>query len=263
MELGIGEFSINQDRKRTKILISELPFSPLGQGSLWKPEDWQGDGAFDDVIRDLEVTNPGINVVGRPHWIGSLTSHKSHKHTQGSVVFTVELTDEVKACLDKPRIMVFSRKRPVRIWAELRASSVCSRCLRHGHVAIMCPGPMACKFCDGCHLSTQHECSVRGCSAAKGSLCTYVKLACRLCSRVGHLTGDPFCPDLRAPTTDASSGGSSPSSRKMVSEETTKLRIMHRSKQKLVKSVQHEAVERQMAGSTASKASRRPCSNSL
>jgi len=245
MELGINGFSFTQDRKRVKVLVSGLSLSPLGVGSLWKPEDWQGDGAFDDMIRDLEVTNPGFNVVGRPHWIGSLAGHKSHKHTTGSVVFVVELTDAVKACLDRRNVMVFSRRRPMRIWAELKATSVCTRCLRHGHVAVMCRAAIACKFCDGGHLSTQHKCSVRGCVAAMGSLCSHVNLACRLCSRIGHLTGDLSCPNLRAPTATASGRDSSPSSGKMVSEETTKLGITDRSAQKLVKSKEYLEVEKQ------------------
>jgi len=200
MEPGINGFSINQHRKRVKILISELPLSPLGVGAVWKPEDWHGDGAFDNLIRDLEVTNPGFNIVGRPHCIGCLTGHKAHKHTQGSVVFVVELSDSVKTCLDRRTVMVYRRRRPIRIWVELNATSVCTRCLRHGHVAVMCRAPVACKFCDGGHLSTLHQCSVRDCKAAVGSLCTHVRLACRLCLRIGHLTGDPACPDLRAPT---------------------------------------------------------------
>ena len=130
------------------------------------------------------------------------------------------------------------------IWAEIKATSVCTRCLRHGHVAVMCRAAIACKFCDGGHLSTQHKCSVRGCSAAVGSLCSHISLTCRLCSRAGHLTGDPACPNLRAPTSTASGCDSSPSSGKMVSEETTKLGITDRSAQKLVKSSRAKAVDK-------------------
>ena len=79
------------------------------------PQDWQGEGAFYDMICDLEVTNTGFNVVGRPHWIGSLAGHKTHKHTTGLVVFVVELTDAVKSCLDHKNVIVYSRKRPMRI----------------------------------------------------------------------------------------------------------------------------------------------------
>jgi len=263
MELGINGFSISQDRKRIKILVSGLSLSPLRVGSLWKPEDWQGDGAFDDMIRDLEVTNPGINVVGRPHWIGSLAGHKSHKHTTGSVVFVVELTDVVKGCLDRRSVMVFGRRRPVRIWAELKATSVCTRCLRHGHVAVMCRSPIACKFCDGGHLSTAHKCPVRDCSATVGMLCSYVSLSCRLCSRVGHLTGDLSCPNLRAPTATGSGSDSSPSSGKMVSEETTKLGITDRSAQKLVKSSKAMVVDRLLAAAPAPLKANRPRRDSL
>ena len=48
-------------------MVLELPLSPLGIGVVWKPEDWHRDGAFDALIMDLEVTNPGFNSVWRPH----------------------------------------------------------------------------------------------------------------------------------------------------------------------------------------------------
>jgi len=137
-----------------------------------------------------------------------------------------------------------------------------TRYLQHGHLAVMCCAPVACKFCDSGHLSTQHECSVQGCKAAAGSLSSHDKLSCRLCSRVGHLTGDLSCPNLQAPTATTSGSDSSPSSGKMVSEETTKLGITERFQQKLVKSVQNYAVDRQLAVDASPKAGR-PCSNSL
>ncbi|RPA88495.1 hypothetical protein L873DRAFT_1824442 [Choiromyces venosus 120613-1] len=217
MGLGLNGFSFCQDTKKIKILISHLPLSPAGVRGSWEVADWQNDNSFDDLIRDLEVTNPGVHVVGRPHWIGSLARHKQYKHNQGSVVFVVDFSPEVRASLDHGSIMVYSRRRPVRIWAELKATSICDRCLRHGHVAVMCRAPVACKFCDGGHHSKQHSCPVCDCSAATGSLCTHVKLECRLCSRVGHLTGDPSCPDLRV----SSPTSSPPRPDKMVSDETS------------------------------------------
>ncbi|RPA88909.1 hypothetical protein L873DRAFT_1796415 [Choiromyces venosus 120613-1] len=80
MGLGLNGFSFCQDTKKVKILISQLPLSSAGVRSSWGVSDWQGDAAFDDMIRDLEVTNPGFNIVGRPHWIGSLAGHKQYKH---------------------------------------------------------------------------------------------------------------------------------------------------------------------------------------
>ena len=77
-----------------------------------------------------------------------------------------------------------------------------------------------------------------------------------MCSGVGHLTGDPSCPNLRGPTADCSNSGSSPTSGKMVSEETTNLGITDHFMQKLVKSVKGEAVERMMVADAAPKAGR-------
>ncbi|KAG0133457.1 hypothetical protein HOY82DRAFT_538195 [Tuber indicum] len=113
MGLGIGGLSFHHDTPKIKVLVLELPFAPCGIGAAWKPEDWQGESAFDDLVRDLEVTNPGFNVVGRPHWIGSLASQMTHKHVKGSVVFVVERNSAVTAAIEKRRVVVFSRRRPL------------------------------------------------------------------------------------------------------------------------------------------------------
>src|SRR5205807_5912707 len=107
---------------------------------------------------------------------------------------------------------------------------------------------------------SQHQCSVRDCQAAVGSLCTHVRLACRLCSRIGHLTGDSACPDLRAPSSPPSS---SPNSGKLVSEETSKLGITDGSISTLVKDSRTAAVEAQLAAKAASTKTGRPRSSSL
>ncbi|RPB03958.1 hypothetical protein L873DRAFT_1799938 [Choiromyces venosus 120613-1] len=264
MGLGLNGFSFCQDMKKIMILISQLPLSPAGVRGSWEVADWQNDNSFDDLIWDLEVTNPGVHVVGRPHWIGSLAGHKQYKHNQGSVVFVVDFTPEVRASLDHKSIMVYSRQRPVRIWAELKATSICDRCLCHGHVAVMCRAPVACKFCDGGHHSTQHSCPVCDCSAATGSLCTHVKLECRLCSHVGHLTGDPSCPDLKV----SSPTSSPPRPDKMVSDETSPRGVTDGSIRKVfpdLRQVQTEGViDQKIAAETAAmKPASRSRSNSL
>src|SRR5205807_6654303 len=46
MEMGISGFSLCQDRKRIKVLVSQLPFAPSGVGATWDPSNWQGDAAW-------------------------------------------------------------------------------------------------------------------------------------------------------------------------------------------------------------------------
>ncbi|KAG0136019.1 hypothetical protein HOY82DRAFT_629005 [Tuber indicum] len=213
MGLGIGGFFFHHDTPKIKVLVSELPFALCGVGRAWKPEDWQGESAFDDLVRDLGVTNPRFNVVGRPHGIGSLASHKTHKHVKGSVVFVVERNSAVTAALEKRRVFVFSRRGPLRVWVMIKPTSMCERCLRHGHVAVMCRAPVTCKFCHGGHFTAQHSSPVTGCTTATGKPYTQVCLECRLYSRIGHLTGDSSCPNLRRPSLATS--GSSPSSTKV------------------------------------------------
>ncbi|CUS08058.1 unnamed protein product [Tuber aestivum] len=146
MELRLHSFAFGRDTKKIRVLASNLPFAPSGVGTTWQVEDWKGDSAFDDMIQDLEMSNPGFKVVGRPHWVGSLAGHKSHRHMQGSVVFTVELDPGVKEALGRSSVMVYSHRRPLRVWAEIKPTSLCRRCLQHGHVAVMCRAPFACKF---------------------------------------------------------------------------------------------------------------------
>ncbi|RPA90357.1 hypothetical protein L873DRAFT_1878052 [Choiromyces venosus 120613-1] len=126
--LGLNGFSFCQDMKKIKVLISPLPLSPADVPRSWEVADWQNDNSFDDLIWDLEVTNPGVHVVGRPHWIGSLAGYKQYRHNQSSVVFVVDFTPEVRASLDHGSMMVYSHQRPVQIWAELEATSICDHC---------------------------------------------------------------------------------------------------------------------------------------
>ncbi|CUS06643.1 unnamed protein product [Tuber aestivum] len=243
MELKVHSFTFCQDTKKVKILASNIPFAPSGVGNAWKVEDWHGDEAFDDMVRDIELSNPGIHLIGRPHWVGSLEGHKSRKHVLGSVILSVELNQKVKWALDRSSIMVYSRRRPLLIWADVKPSSICQRCLQRGHVAVMCRAPVACKFCDGGHYSVDHSCPVKDCRAAKGSLCSHVRSVCRLCSLVGHLTGDPACPGIQRPS--ASTPRSSSGMGKVAQEETTR-----------------KIDETAVLAATSLKASDRSCSNS-
>ncbi|KAG0133521.1 hypothetical protein HOY82DRAFT_640724 [Tuber indicum] len=234
MGLEIGGFSFHPTPPKSRCWFRSFPF-------LLPVLDWQGETAFDDLVRDLEVNNPGFNVVGRPHWIGSLASHKTHKHVKRSGVFFVERNSAVNAALEKRRVVVFSRRRPLGVWAQIKTTSLCERCLCHGHVAVMCRAHMARKFCDIGHFTAQHSSPIVRCTVPTGSLCTHVRLECQLCSHFGHFPGDSTCPNLHRPSPATS--GSSPSSTKVVSEETTKTGITDRSMQKLVKGPQTLAVE--------------------
>ncbi|CUS15684.1 unnamed protein product [Tuber aestivum] len=245
MELKLHSFTFCQDTKKIKVLASNIPFSPSGVGTTWEVEDWQGDSACDDLLRDIELSNPGIHIVGRPHWVGSLAGHKSHQHSSGSVVLTVELSPGVKSAVDCSSVMIYSRRRPLHVWVEIKSNSICHHCLGIGHVAVMCRAPAACKYCEGNHISTEHTCLIRGCPAGKGSLCSHVKLECRLCTGVGHVTGDPACPDIRRPSRASST--SSTSSDKGLSEETTIAEITDQSAQKLTKSAQSKSVDKENA----------------
>ncbi|RPA94021.1 hypothetical protein L873DRAFT_1941015 [Choiromyces venosus 120613-1] len=175
------------------------------------------------------------------------------------LIWDLEVTNS-----DHGSIMVYSRRRPIWIWAELKATSICNCCLHHGHVVVMCRAPVACKFCTGGHLSRDHSYPVRDCTAATGSLYTHVNLECHLCSHVGHLTGDPSCPDLKV----SSPTSSLPCRDKMVSDETSPQGVTDGSIQKVFpdpQQVQTESVidQKIAAESAAMKPASQSHSNSL
>jgi len=61
---GLTTFAFNKDVAKVKILVSGIPLAPTGRGSLWKPEEWTGDRAFDGLRTDVEGSNPGVITAG-------------------------------------------------------------------------------------------------------------------------------------------------------------------------------------------------------
>ena len=57
---GLTNFVFHKDVAKVKILVSGVPLAPTGRGSIWRPEDWTGDKAFDGLQTDIEGSNPGV-----------------------------------------------------------------------------------------------------------------------------------------------------------------------------------------------------------
>ena len=50
---GLTNFAFHLDVAKVKILVSGVPLTPTGRGSLGNPEDWTGDRAFDGLRTDI------------------------------------------------------------------------------------------------------------------------------------------------------------------------------------------------------------------
>lgn len=79
-ELGFKDnFYFERDIKKVKVYIASVPLKKGGNGADWDAEDWQGESAFHNMVNDLENSNPGIQVCGRPSWVGKFSIMKSRK----------------------------------------------------------------------------------------------------------------------------------------------------------------------------------------
>jgi len=94
-ELGpsaLTNFVFHKDVAKGKISVSGVPQAPTGRGSLWKPEDWTGDRAFDGLRTDIEGSNPDIVTACRPNMLGSVFAMKQAGATSCGIRFTLERT---------------------------------------------------------------------------------------------------------------------------------------------------------------------------
>jgi len=155
---GLTNFVFHKDVAKVKILVSGVPLAPTGRGSLWKPEDWTGDKAFDGLRTDIEGSNPGVITAGRPNMLGSVFAMKQAGATSCGIRFTLERNDASDAVLSSGRVFLFGKSRNARFFEEHRSTPVCNKCLQVGHVEMLCAFPPRCRFCFGDRLSKSHRC---------------------------------------------------------------------------------------------------------
>jgi len=191
---GLTNFVYHKDVAKVKILVSGVPLAPTGRGSLWKPEDWTGDRAFDGLRRDSEGSNPGVITAGRPNMLGSVFSMKQAGATSCGIRFTLERNDACDKVLSCGRVFLFGKSRNARFFEEHRSAPVCNKCLQVGHVEMLCAFPPRCRFCFGDHLSKSHRCGQLNCPGKDGQSCSHSVRRCMLCERSDHFTGYNRCP---------------------------------------------------------------------
>ena len=229
-ELGpsaLTNFVFHKDVAKVKILVSGVPLAPTGRGSLWKPEDWTGDRAFDGLWTDIEGSNPGVITAGWPNMLGSVYAMKQAGATSCGIRFTLERNDASEKVLSSGRVFLFGKSRNARFFEEHRSAPVCNKCLQVGHVEMLCAFPPCCPFCFGDHLSKSHRCGQLNCPGENGQSCSHTVRRCMLCERSDHFTGYNRCPVVLASgTSPAPAGAGSP----IVADDTSVTGVSDRSR---------------------------------
>jgi len=223
---GLTNFAFHKDVAKVKILVSGVPLAPTGRGSLWKPEDWTGDRAFDGLRTDIEGSNPGVITAGRPNMLGSVFAMKQAGATSCGIRFTLERNEASDRVLSSGRVFLFGKSRNARFFEEHRSAPVCNKCLQVGHVEMLCAFPPRCRFCFGDHLSKSHRCGQLNCPGENGQSCSHTVRRCMLCERSDHFTGYDRCPVVvTSGSSPAPTGAMSP----VVADDTSVTGVSDRS----------------------------------
>ena len=146
-EMGLEEFEFVRDTKKIKVYVAMVPLMKGGYGREWRIEDWQEVNSFDQLIADIERSNPGIHVEARPSWVGKLGIMKERKQTTAGLTLLCEENDCLKGILmkDEPKILVAGKKRFCRVWREKTDTSLCDKCCTVGHTLPECKGKPVCR----------------------------------------------------------------------------------------------------------------------
>ena len=224
---GFTNFVFPKDVSKVKVLVSGVPLAPTGRGSMWKPEDWTSDRAFDGLRTDIEGSNPGIVTAGRPNMLGSVYAMKQAGATSCGIRFTLERNVASDGVLSSGRVFLFGKSRNARSFEEHRSALVCNKCLQVGHVEMLCAFPPRCRFCFGDHLSKSHRCEQLNCPGENGQSCSHTVRRCMLCERSDHFTGYNRCPVVVASgSSPAPAGARSP----IVADDTSVTGVSDRSR---------------------------------
>jgi len=111
--LGMKDITFVRDTKKVKIYMAMVPVMKGGYGQEWNPKDWQEENSFDRLAADMERSNPGLYVCGRPSWVGKLHKIKSRGQSTAGLTILVEETNELKRIMaaNDPKILIRGRQR--------------------------------------------------------------------------------------------------------------------------------------------------------
>ena len=158
----------------------------------WNVSDWDMQ-AMETCKQEFGATNPGVNVLSRPRFVGSLAGLHGKKATMGSLVFGVEKNDAAKKMATSNRANFCGVSKECREWTPDLYLAYCDRCLEPQHIARMCKNPKRCKYCWGEHYSKDHICPSTGCQAP-GWCVKHGIRQCINCEAHSHYAGAKGCP---------------------------------------------------------------------
>ena len=186
-------FEIIKDLERMLLVVHRVPLNHMRPTTKsWNVSDWDMQ-AMETCKLEFGANNPGVNVLSRPRFVGSLAGLHGKKATMGSLVFGVEKNEAAQKLANTNRANFCGVSKECREWTPDLYLAYCDRCLEPQHIARMCKNPKRCKYCWGEHYSKDHICPSTGCQAP-GWCVKHGIRQCINCEAHSHYAGAKGCP---------------------------------------------------------------------
>jgi len=114
-DLDLPDFVFEKDIKKIKVLVAGIPHADTGFSSLGKVDDWVGEKVFDELRVDIEESNPGVVMSGKPSIFSSIHAMKSSKVTKCLVLFMMKNNKAVDEALAVGKLCLRGSNRAFRI----------------------------------------------------------------------------------------------------------------------------------------------------
>ena len=186
-------FEVIKDLERMLLVVHRVPLNHMRPTTKsWNVSDWDMQ-AMETCKHEFGANNPGVNVLSRPRFVGSLAGLHGKKATMGSLVFGVEKNEAAQKLANTNRANFCGVSKECREWTPDLYLAYCERCLEPQHIARMCKNPKRCKYCWGEHYSKDHICPSAGCQAP-GWCVKHGIRQCINCEAHSHYAGAKGCP---------------------------------------------------------------------
>jgi hypothetical protein len=148
------------------------------------------------ILKDeIESTNE-LNLPSLPRWINLKRAEERYNNKE-IAYSTVIIRVRSKAIADSliaKGIEFGGKKHSVELFLEIRADDICSKCSNFGHNSYKaCQEQLKCNFCGKDHETKDHKCSLKGCTALTGKICTHTVMKCINCNG-SHFSNSSYCP---------------------------------------------------------------------
>lgn len=144
---------------------------------------------------EIESTN-GLNLPIFPRWINQKRALErfNNKEILFSTTIIKVRSKIIADSLIANGIEFGGKKHSVELFNENRVDIICSKCSKFGHNSYnACQEPLKCNFCAGNHETKDHKCSLKGCTALTGKICSHTPEKCINC-KGSHFSNSNFCP---------------------------------------------------------------------